>query len=495
MDLRLKMSRVEELTSWNSNWKGLRVAVFGLGVSGFSVADTLVELGAEVRVWAEKAAPEYLDLLEVLGVTSVVGVNPSKEAFDEFDPELVVTSPGLRPNSELIGWATERRVEIWIDVDLAWRLRDKLGKVADWICVTGTNGKTTTVQLTEQILNTAGLRAAACGNIGTPVLDCIRDENGFDVLVVELSSFQLHYLGEIAPFASALLNLDLDHLDWHGDFEAYRAAKGKIFRNTEAACVYNVKDKATQELVEQADVMEGARAIGFGLGFPGPSNFGYVEDILIDNAYSPMRKQKTLESLASSDDISKIGVVTKHLLENIAAAAALTRAYGVSPGAVAEALASFRLDGHRIEMVALSEEIAWIDDSKATNAHAAEASLSSFDSVVWLVGGLLKGVDISHLVSRVSSRVKAAIVIGVDRSDVVAAFTKNAPNVPLVEIADGDDIMTRAVAAAAGFASAGDTVLLAPAAASMDQFKDYADRGAEFAAAVLNLVGDPNGQT
>ena len=288
------MPKLETLTSWHSDWKNLRVVVFGLGVSGFSVADTLAELGANVLVVAEKADAEYLDLLSVIGVKSLIGevAKDFKTELEGFDPELIVTSPGFRPDSPQIVWAVARGIEVWTDIDLAWRLRDKVGKPADWICVTGTNGKTTTVQLATHIMKTAGLRVESCGNIGTPILDCIRDEIGFDALVVELSSFQLHYLQEIKPFASAVLNVDQDHIDWHGSFGAYLAAKGKVFANVEAACVFNQADEKTMHLVEDADVQEGARAIGFTTGFPGPSQIGYTDGLLIDNAYSGNRALK-----------------------------------------------------------------------------------------------------------------------------------------------------------------------------------------------------------
>ena len=485
------MSKLDTLTSWHSDWKDLRVVIFGLGVSGFSAADTLSELGCNVLVVANRSEPEYLDLLDVLQVKTFISSDDSQvlAELNSFQPELVITSPGFRPDSKQILWAIEQQIPVWTDIDLAWRLRDKLGKAADWICVTGTNGKTTTVQLTTHILNTAGLRAASCGNIGTPILDCIRDEIGFDVLVVELSSFQLHYLGEVRPFASAILNVDLDHLDWHGSLESYQVAKGKIYENVESACVYNTTDIVTLKLVEGADVQEGARAIGFGIGFPGPANLGYVEDVLVDNAFSPMRKNKVIEALATVDQISSIGVVTKHLLQNVAAAAALTRAYGVSAKAIGDAVSTFKLDGHRIELVLESHGISWVDDSKATNPHAALASLQSFEPVIWIVGGLLKGVDISSLVKEVAGRLKAAVVIGVDRSEVLAALALHAPGLPVIEIGDGDDVMSRAVAAAAGVATSGDTVLLAPSSASMDQFKDYADRGRQFAAAAKKLAG------
>ena len=484
------MRDISELNSWHSNWKDLRVAVFGLGVSGFSIADTLQELGAKALVIADKAGGEYLDLLDVIGASHNIGARweDNLALVNGFAPELVVTSPGYRPDSKEIQFATSAGLPVWTDIDLAWRLRDKVGKPADWICVTGTNGKTTTTQLATHMLETAGLRAASCGNIGTPILDCVRDEIGYDVLVVELSSFQLHYLGHIEPFASAVLNVDLDHLDWHGSLDAYKAAKGKVYENVESACVYNLADESTRELVENAEVQDGARAIGFGLGFPTSGNLGFTEDILVDNAFSPNRKAKEIEALATGEEISKIGVITKHLLQNIAAAAALVRSYGVSAESVADAVATFKLDGHRIELVATKDEISWVDDSKATNPHAAAASLDSFDSVVWIVGGLLKGVDIAPLVERFASKLKAAIVIGVDRAPVVEALRQHAPSVPMIEISNSDSVMSSAVAAAAKMATAGDTVLLAPSSASMDQFKDYADRGRQFAEAVKAII-------
>jgi UDP-N-acetylmuramoylalanine--D-glutamate ligase len=176
-------------------------------------------------------------------------------------------------------------------------------------------------------------------------------------------------------------------------------------------------------------------------------------------------------------------------MSNIAAAASLARAAGVQPAEIARALQEFQLDHHRIELVLRQDGIDWVDDSKATNPHAAAAALSSFDSVVWVVGGLLKGVDISDLVTRYSPKLKAAIVIGVDRLPVLEALAKHSPNTQVHEvIADASDVMTQVVRKAKDVAASGDVVLLAPAAASMDQFKDYAHRGKLFAEAVRKEV-------
>ncbi len=317
----------------------------------------------------------------------------------------------------------------------------------------------------------------------------VSDPEPVDAVVVEISSFQLHYLGEVSPHSAVVLNVAEDHLDWHGSFEKYSHAKGKVYENTQFSCVYNVQDTETERLVEQAEVIEGARAIGFTLGTPAKSQVGYVEDILVDRAFLDDRANSALE-IATLDDISQIGVLTPHLMANVAAATAMARSAGVAPVDIREAIRNFRLDSHRIELVAEQDGIRWIDDSKATNPHAAAASLNSFDSVVWLVGGLLKGVDIAPLIAEHSHKIRAAILLGKDQSAVIQAFTTVAPEVQLIQLGTGDNaqVMQEAVAAAHELAQPGDAVLLAPAAASMDQFKDYADRGRQFADAVKAVL-------
>jgi UDP-N-acetylmuramoylalanine--D-glutamate ligase len=324
----------------------------------------------------------------------------------------------------------------------------------------------------------------ACGNIGTPILDAIRDPEGLDALVVELSSFQLHYLGQINPYSSVVLNVADDHLDWHGGFDNYAATKGKVYQNVLNSCVFNVADQMTEQLVEQADVQEGARAIGFTLGAPGRSMVGFVEDILVDRAFLEDRSMAI--PVAELSDIAQIGVITPHLLANVAAATALARSMDVSPLAIKSALLDFKLDNHRIQLVAESDQVSWYDDSKATNPHAAAASLASFDSVVWILGGLLKGVDVTSLIERNSKKLRAVVVIGSDLQPILDALEAVAPEVPVfaVEQSQNSLVMRDAVELASKVIQPGDTVLLAPAAASMDQFKDYADRGNQFAAEV-----------
>ncbi|WP_431806332.1 UDP-N-acetylmuramoyl-L-alanine--D-glutamate ligase [Microbacterium paraoxydans] len=496
----MSAERLAGLTSWNADWSGLRVAVLGLSMTGFSVADTLTELGAEVLVLSESAEEEYARLLPVIGATLELGSLAEVPAvLREFGPDVVIASPGFPPSHPVIRWTQESGVALWGDVELAWRVRDKVlradGTPADWVLITGTNGKTTTTQLTATLLVEGGLKAAPCGNIGVPVLDAVRDPGGFDVLVVELSSHQLWYLGqsqpegELFPHAAVCLNLADDHLVWHGSAQAYRDAKALVYRNTRVACVYNKADEATRRMVEEAEVVEGARAIGFDLGIPGPSDLGVVEGLLVDRAFLDDRARSALE-LTTVAELEAAGLAAPHIVQNILAASALARSLGVEPEAIHAALQSFRLDAHRIQVVARHRGVTWVDDSKATNPHAAASSLRAYPGAVWVVGGDLKGVDISELVADAGASARAAVVIGVERAEVVAAFGRHAPAVPVFEVDAGDtgQVMNRVVEIAAGIVEDGGTVLLAPAAASFDQFSGYAERGRRFAEAVREWI-------
>ncbi|CAN5375981.1 UDP-N-acetylmuramoyl-L-alanine--D-glutamate ligase [soil metagenome] len=491
------MRDLDQLTSWRSEWKSLRVAVLGLGVTGFAVADTLVELGAEVLVVASRVDRERADLLEVIGARFALQPDASviPREVEPFDPELVVVSPGYPLDHVMLDWAQSHGVPIWGDIELAWRLRDKTGTPADWILVTGTNGKTTTVQLTTHLLRAAGHRAESVGNIGMPALDAIRHPEGYDTLVVELSSFQLHWIptsgpGALWPAASVCLNVADDHLDWHGSRAAYEDAKAKVYSNARIACVYNKADPVTMRMVEEAEVQEGCRAIGFGLGTPGMSDLGLVVDIVVDRAFLDDRHSTAIE-LTTHGELRDAGLASPHMVANVLAASALARAMGVEAHTVREALATFRVDHHRTQTVGVANDITWLDDSKATNPHATEAALRSYESVVWIVGGLLKGVDISDLVIAQHTRLRAAVIIGADRDALVSAFARHAPDVPVFEVVaeHTSEVMPEAVRLAAAVATAGDVVLLAPAAASMDQFTDYADRGNRFASAVRDHLG------
>lgn len=469
------------------SWQGVRAVVAGFGVSGFAAADNLLHLGASVTALDESAAgkEEKAELLEVLGAS--IRLEPGATAVLPDDVDVLVTSPGWRPDAPLLAQARDRGVPVWGEVELAWRLRDPERPVP-WLAVTGTNGKTTTVQMLDSILRAAGLRSVAAGNVGLPLVEAVMDPTPYDVMAVELSSFQLHYTRSMAAESAAVLNLAEDHLDWYDGpdpMRAYAADKGRIYEGVERACVYNVADPETERLVREADVQEGARAIGFTLGMPGVGMLGVVEDILVDRAFIEERGTSAAELCTVADLASP----APHVVANALAAAALARAHGVSQQAVRDGLRAFRPDGHRIALVAEHDGIAWVDDSKATNPHAAQSSLQAYDPVVWVAGGLAKGARFDDLVRAVRDRLRGVVLLGRDRAVIAEALARHAPDVPVIDVGAGETgpeqaPMERVVEAAAVLARPGDTVLLAPGCASMDLFASYADRGEQFAAAV-----------
>jgi UDP-N-acetylmuramoylalanine--D-glutamate ligase len=310
------------------------------------------------------------------------------------------------------------------------------------------------------------------------------------VIAVELSSFQLHWSDSLEPSASACLNVAPDHVDWHGSMKEYRRAKGKVYARTKVACVYNVQDPVTERLVMDADVQDGCRAIGFTLGMPALSMVGVVDDILADRAFVEQRKTSAAE-LATLDDVrGSAATLAPHNLANALAAAALARAYGVAPLAVRDGLRAFTPDPHRIADCGEVDGVRYVDDSKATNPHAAAASLHAFEHVVWIAGGLLKGADVDDLVRDAADRLRGVVLIGADRDRLAEALARHAPDVPVVEVPSTDTgVMETVVARAAELARPGDVVLLAPAAASMDMFPNYGARGDAFAAAVARRAG------
>ncbi|MGN5378379.1 UDP-N-acetylmuramoyl-L-alanine--D-glutamate ligase [Streptomyces sp. MUSC 14] len=466
------------------DFRGTHVTVAGLGVSGVPAAKVLHARGAVVTVvndGDDARAREQAAELEALGITVRLGDGATLPE----GTELIVTTPGWKPDKPLFLAAERAGVPVWGDVELAWRLRGP--DAAPWLAVTGTNGKTTTVRMLASILTAAGLRTAAVGNIGVSLLDVVLGEEPYrdlDVLAVELSSYQLHWSPSLRADSATVLNLAPDHLDWHGSMEAYARDKGRIYEGNRVACVYNVEDKATEDLVREAEVEEGCRAVGFTLGAPAPSQLGVVEGLLVDRAFVENR-QKNAQELA---EVADVDPPAPHNIANALAAAALARAFGVPASAVRDGLRAFRPDAHRIEHVADLDGVAYVDDSKATNTHAAEASLAAYEPIVWIAGGLAKGATFDELVARSAERLRAAVLIGADRALIRDALARHAPEVPVVDLDRTDTgAMLQAVTEAKRLARPGDTVLLAPACASMDMFTNYNQRGDAFAAAVREL--------
>jgi UDP-N-acetylmuramoylalanine--D-glutamate ligase len=447
-----------------------RFLILGAGVTGSAVAASLKSRGA---------------LVTIADDNSVDAVKPDAINLADFDA--VVISPGWRQDHPLVVKVLASDVQLVNEIDLAWQIRNEIAPGQKWLALTGTNGKTTTVEMVAKILQTAGLKAVACGNVGDTVIEAVDRKDSYDYLVLELSSFQLHWAKQAQFVSAAILNIADDHLDWHGTFDAYADAKFSILDRTDLA-VLNADDP---QVVTRANRFTG-RKVFFSLDTPGPGEIGVVEELLVDRAFVADPQEAAMMC-----ELKDITPTVPHNVSNALAAAALARTVGVSHEHIQKALQEFKPGRHRIETVYESDSISWVDDSKATNPHAAAASLMSHLSVVWIAGGLAKGADMNSLIQRCKTRIKAVILIGADRQLIADALHEYAPDTPFILLdapADylrggaSNSLMEAVVAQAATLVAPGDTVLMAPACASMDQFISYADRGDRFAAAVRKVV-------
>lgn len=471
----------------------MRYLVVGSGVAAVAAARALLDTGAEVVV-VDRARGRGTDALAAAGARVVIADPAPLDLLDEVGD--VVVSPGVPPADPLAAAAVTAGHDVYSEPELAWRLRDA-GAPA-WLAITGTNGKTTTTTMVAAILRAAGHTTEAVGNIGEAIAGPVSRSGGPDALAVELSSFQLYWSSTLAPQAAAILNFADDHLEWHLSFEAYTRAKLAVWRSAGAGgiAIGNLDDP----LVAAALAGLPGGTVGFTLAEPKPGQLGIVDGMLVDfvdwRAF-PGRPGWARDGGPDPGDgalpvplveASAVRPAGAHNVSNALAAAALARAYGVPAAAVRDGLTGYVPEPHRNATVATVDGVTYVDDSKATNPHAAAASLSAYPSIVWVAGGQLKGVDVAELVAAVASRLRGAVLLGVDRADVARALARHAPEVPVIDIASTDDgAMEEVVRAAARLARTGDTVLLAPAAASKDMFASYAARGDAFAVAVRAL--------
>ena len=457
------------------NLSGESVLILGAGVTGIAVARSLSAKGAAILFADDQ-------------VETVEGFKVSKSDQIQVDGlSFIVVSPGWKENHPLIVKAQAAGIRLVNEIDLAWSFRAELVPGQKWIALTGTNGKTTTVEMAAAMLRAGGVSAIACGNVGTTVIESVESAEKYEVLVLELSSFQLHWLREASFVAAAILNIAEDHLDWHGTFTEYARVKGSILDRTSTG-IFNSADL---EVINQAAHWQG-RKVFFSLDTPAPGEIGVVEELLVDRAFVSDPQEAAM--LAEIVDVKP---TVPHNVANALAAAGLVRALGVSPEAVRSALQNFSLGRHRIEEVANINGISWVNDSKATNPHATVASLNSALSSIWIAGGLAKGAEMQELIAKCKSRIKVAILIGTDRELIADELRLQAPEIEIVYVdapstyqrgGTDNSLMEAVVKAAAERAKTGDRVLLAPACASMDQFISYSDRGDRFAAAVKKVV-------
>ncbi len=455
------------------------VLAAGAGVTGLPVIRYLASRGCRVLVTADRAAPP--ELAAIPGDVTFAGNLSDPPA----GTDLVITSAGIPPTDPLLVAAAAAGIPVIGEVELAWRI-DHDGPAGaptaarQWLVVTGTNGKTTTTGMLEAILRAAGRQVTACGNIGWPVLEAVlADAPRQELIAVELSSFQLHWAPSLRPAAGVVLNLAEDHLDWHGSMQAYGDDKARALAGEIALAVTD--DPGAADLLDRANA---ARRIPISAAGPTPGGLGVADGILIDHAFADPARP-----LAGVRDVRPAGA---HNVTNALAAAGLALAVGVPPGAVAAGLNAFEPGGHRNVVVAERAGVRFVDDSKATNPHAALASLLAYERVVWIAGGQLKGAAVDELVIAVRDRLAGVVLLGADAPTIHAALSRHAPDVPVLPVpGTDDDVMRSVVSAAARMAAPGDVVLLAPAAASLDMFSSYAARGQAFAAAARGLPDGP----
>ncbi|MEQ3835668.1 UDP-N-acetylmuramoyl-L-alanine--D-glutamate ligase [Lawsonella clevelandensis] len=461
-----------------------RVLVLGAGVSGRAAVRLLQHIDATAVLVDDNEAARAAAAELAVDIFTMAEAEASLA-----EVALVVTSPGIPPHHPFFAVAQAAGVPVWGDVELCWHV-DKAnlcGPSRVWLAVTGTNGKTTTVGMTTAICQQAGMSAVACGNIGYPIEDALLDPSHPNVLVCELSSFQLHWAPSVTPLAGALLNIDEDHLDWHGSVDAYAAAKAQVL--TGLYGIVGVDDARAAAAGEECPAQF---VVGFRTGEPLRGQVGVHENGLFDNAFGPNEEARFLIECADIHPSGPAGIL------DAGAAAALALAAGAMPQDVNTALQSFEVAPHRNAVVGTVDGVTYVDDSKATNPHAARSSMLGYPSIVWVAGGQLKGADIAPLISEVGERLRGAVILGKDGDLIVEALHRQLPQLPVVRVTTGDDgtdtppppaeteqAMAEAVAAARTMAQPGDIVLLAPAAASYDMFTGYGQRGELFAAEVL----------
>ena len=449
------------------------ILVTGAGISGVGIARLLADLNVDVLITdANETARD-----RAMEVADVAGIHPDQALAELSRFSCVVTSPGWRPDTPLLRAAQAAGLEVLGDVELCYRLdrASVFGPPRTWMVVTGTNGKTTTTSMLASIMQHAGYQAEAVGNIGVSVAEAISAPQRIDVLVAELSSFQLHWSSQLVPDVGVLLNLAEDHIDWHGSMAAYAAAKAKVLAAPLA--IAGLDDALVQQYVTTS-------VMGFTMHPPQVGQVGVTNGTIVDNLHGTTRN---IVPVAGLEPPGPAGIYDA--LAATAAAVALVP--DLQPSVIAQALQSFKVAGHRGQQVAEARGIVAIDNSKATNPHAADSALAGHDSVIWVAGGQLKGAEVDDLVAHHAHRLKAVALMGVDRNIIRESVEKHAPGVPIFVTDDTDpqSAMDAVCAWAVTQASSGDAIVLAPAAASLDMYTGMGQRGVLFAESVSAHLG------
>ena len=440
--------------------KGQRVLVVGLGASGWAASRALVDLGALVRVTESSHTPQIEERARWLrerGATVELGHHD----LDALEADLAVVSPGIPPTADVMQALTRSGTPVVSEVELAYQLAE-----CDFLAITGTNGKTTTTSLLAAMLDHSGIPSIAAGNIGLPLIDAIGEVGAGGAIALEVSSFQLAGIQSFRPKVGVLLNIAEDHTDWHGSIDAYAEAKARIVMNQNATdhFIYNAHDERAVAIAGRAPSI----AVPFALDRAPEDGIG------ISGADVRWKGAAVFPA-------SEIALPGRAGREDTLAAVAAALAYGMDADPIRRAIAGFTPLHHRLEVVAVVDDVTYIDDSKATNPHATLAAVSGLNDVVLIAGGRSKGIDLSSLSATVPP-VIAVVAIGEAAEEVADVFDGLAPVVRASS-------MDEAVQAARARSVPGGSVLLAPGCASLDMYKSYSERGDDFARSVRDLKG------
>ena len=445
----------------SGRYAGEHAVVVGLGASGVAAARVLAEEGADVVVSERRAASglgrvEEIEALHALGVRIMAHGHRVEHLKDA---TLVVVSPGVPEHAPVLRWAETRGIPVWSELELGSQLCD-----VPYVAITGTNGKTTTTEMVAAAFREAGVASAPCGNIGYQFSLAAREE--YEALVVEASSFQLRYHRSFRPRISVLLNLSPDHLDWHGSFDAYVAAKARIFELQDQADVH--VGSRDDPVAAAVSARAPCRTVWFTSGPPADGEVGYEDGELVsrlEGSAVPLGRPASRHAGFQAD---------------AAAAGAAALAFGLPAQAVAAGIASVGPLPHRGEVVARVRDVRFVDDSKATNPHAAVAALAGMHDAVLVAGGQSKGIDLSPLATLTPS-LAGVVVLGEAALQIAALFEGRLPVRRARSIEE-------AARMGLELAPPGGTVILAPACASLDMFADYRERGERFGAAAVRLA-------
>lgn len=489
----------------NNDWKNLTILIFGLGISGISVMNLLNKLGAKIVIIEESYKVNLINKFKKIGVELLFLNKHNHQSIIKFNKllnsiDLTIISPGINIKNVFLKKILDINIPIWSDIQLGWYLKNEKTK---WILVTGTNGKTTVVNMLKFILSKSQFTFQIVGNIGRPLLDIYLKNKIVDILIVEISSFQLYWTHHLEPWSSILLNLKNDHIDWHGSYLEYFNSKFKVYSNTQHSCFYSAKEFNAKTIFKNIKSIKKCKLIEFSNYFDSSTKklqifikeIKYIKNKKYFKNYSI--KFKFFNEFIKKYDFFDNSIENSYIPENVGASILLAKSCGVELKDISKGLLDYNPIKHRICIIRNFNNVKFINDSKATNAHSTLAAMHLFNSIIWICGGVIKSkLEYDNLMKFLSrkNKLKSVIFIGKNNSFLKKNIINYIKNINITDLSkiylinSGNHIMKLAVQIAWKNSHKGDTVLLSPAAASYDYFQSYEQRGDIYEKEIRNLL-------